>query len=94
MVFSMFSKRTQPGYGVKRQVLLVLTACTCTPHPPPPKKKRKCREGYEQRANMAAHNDDDSNENIAKDEFVSFQTLPIWNCIICQQQAISPGVES
>ena len=30
---------------------------------------------------MAAHNDDDSNENIAKDEFVSFQTLPIWTCI-------------
>ena len=30
---------------------------------------------------MAAHNDDDGNENIAKDEFVSFQTLPIWNCI-------------
>ena len=93
MVFSMFSKKTQPGYGVKRQVLLVLTACTCTP-PPPPKKKRKCREGQEQRANMAAHNDDDSNENIAKDEFVSFQTLPIWNCIICQMYAISPGVES
>ena len=36
MVFSMFSKKTQPGYGVKRQVLLVLTACT---------PKRKCREG-------------------------------------------------
>ena len=38
MVFSMFSKKTQPGYGVKRQVLLVLTACTCTT-PPPPKKE-------------------------------------------------------
>ena len=34
-------KKTQPGYGVKRQVLLVLTACTCTPPP----QKRKCREG-------------------------------------------------
>ena len=33
---------------------------------------------------MAAHDDDDGNENIAKDEFVSFQTLPILNCIICQ----------
>ena len=93
MVFSMFSEKTQPGYGVKRQVLLVLTACTCTPPPRPP-QKRKCREGQEQRANMAVHNEDDGNENIAKDEFVSFQTLPIWNCIICQQQAISPGVES
>lgn len=72
MVFSMFSKKTQPGYGVKRQVLLVLTACT---------PKRKCREGQEQRAKMAAHDDDDGNENIAKDEFVSFQTLPIWTCI-------------
>ena len=71
MVFSMFSKKTQPGYGVKRQVLLVLTACTCTP--PPPQKKRKCREGQEQRANMAAHNDDDSNENIAKDELCPFK---------------------
>ena len=39
MVFSMFSKKTQPGYGVKRQVLLVLTACTCTPPTPPQKKK-------------------------------------------------------
>ena len=37
MVFSMFSKKTQPGYGVKRQVLLVLTAFTCIP--PPQKKK-------------------------------------------------------
>lgn len=36
MVFSMFSKKTQPGYGVKRQVLLVLTAFTCIP---PPQKK-------------------------------------------------------
>ena len=26
---------------------------------------------------MTAHDDDDGNENIAKDEFVSFQTLPI-----------------
>ena len=43
---------------------------------------------------MAVHNEDDGNENIAKDEFVSFQTLPIWTCIICQMQAISPGVES
>ena len=89
MVLSMFSKKTQPGYGVKRQVLLVLTACTCTPP-----RKKKVQGGLEQRANMAAHNDDDGNENIAKEEFVSFQTLPIWNCIICQQQAISSGVES
>ena len=36
MVFSMFSEKTQPGYGVKRQVLLVLAACTCTR---PPKKE-------------------------------------------------------
>lgn len=70
MVFSMFSKKTQPGYGVKQQVLLVLTACTCTP---PPKKKRKCREGQEQRANMAVHNEDDGNENIAKDELCPFK---------------------
>ena len=37
MVFSMFSKKTQPGYAVIRQVLLVLTACTCTA--PAPQKK-------------------------------------------------------
>ena len=43
MVFSMFSEKTQPGYGVKRQVLLVLTACTCTP--PPPQKKKKVQGG-------------------------------------------------
>ena len=41
MVFSMFSEKTQPGYGVKRQVLLVLTACTCTP----PTKKKKVQGG-------------------------------------------------
>ena len=44
MVFSMFSEKTQPGYGVKQQVLLVLTACTCNP-PAPPKKKVQGRLG-------------------------------------------------
>lgn len=32
---------------------------------------------------MDAHNDDDGNENIAKDEFVSFQTLSIF--VKCRQ---------
>ena len=45
MVFSMFSKKTQPGYGVKQQVLLVLTACTCTPPPQKKKKKKKVQGG-------------------------------------------------
>ena len=68
MIFSVFSKKTHPGYGV---------------NPPPPPPERKCGEGWEQKAKMAAHDDDDGNENIAKDEFVSFQTLSIWTCIIC-----------
>ena len=89
MVFSRFSKKSQPGYCVKGQVLLVLTACTCTP---PPTPQRKCREGQEQKAKMDAHDDDDDdgNENIAKDEFCVLSNF----INICQMQAISPGVES
>ena len=57
----------------------MLTACISTPPP----AQRKCREGEEQKAKMAAHDDDDGNENIAKDEFVAFQTLSIF--VKCRQ---------